>query len=658
MSRKQKKITQPKHVHVKIKNSHPCKPLTWADIYTSQWFLPLIGVFLLVIVFSLRLIIDIDIGFHLRGGQWMLENMSFHKNDVFTYTVNQNEYIAMYWFYQIILYLVYTFSGYSGLTIMNSILLVLVFSLIFTRMRLSGVPLWFATIAIFLTVCVMEIRFGIRPEVVTWIFLLLTLLILDQYNHNKKNYLFLLPMIQIFWVNFHGLFILGWIVSATYCASTWFHERRLDRTLLTWFMVTVLVSFINPYFFKGVTFPFYLFTRLQSSNIFKHVISELTSPWAIRATEGAPFFPRGALYLYYLLTFVSFAFLLITHRKRKMHDYVLLVAFFYLSCVAIRNVPLFMIIAIHIIALSVHDLITGFTLKARTITKLSARYLPYVFLIIIILLSLRIVTNAYYISDRRFVVFGTGLHPYVHPIGAADFMLKNKLHGRIINDLNSGSWCIWQLPQPVFIDGRLEVMREKFFQEYLESFTHGGLQKLIHTYNPKMILFNSSVALKWNMQLRKMHDWRLIYWDEHSALYACHDYAPSLPAITLIEAAAHKDLDTALSDSSVWNVLTIPRTPHRTHWIEGFFKKQEYPRGLMNMGIFAYQNNEFRVAELFYLEFLKKTEGHLYEVYFNLGSLYYRRGDYEKARYCYERVLHEHPENVLARQRIKEIQRR
>jgi len=78
----------------------------------------------------------------------------------------------------------------------------------------------------------------------------------------------------------------------------------------------------------------------------------------------------------------------------------------------------------------------------------------------------------------------------------------------------------------------------------------------------------------------------------------------------------------------------------------------------MKMAIFAYQNNEFRPAELLYLNFLKKTGGTLYEVYFNLGSLYYRQHAFKKTLYCYERVIYEHPENTLAQQRITELKRK
>ncbi len=36
-------------------------------------------------------------GFHLRAGQWILQNHAFPDKDLFTYTVNQNDYVDLHW---------------------------------------------------------------------------------------------------------------------------------------------------------------------------------------------------------------------------------------------------------------------------------------------------------------------------------------------------------------------------------------------------------------------------------------------------------------------------------------------------------------------------------------------------------------------------------
>jgi tetratricopeptide (TPR) repeat protein len=272
-----------------------------------------------------------------------------------------------------------------------------------------------------------------------------------------------------------------------------------------------------------------------------------------------------------------------------------------------------------------------------------------------VLFSARIITDSYYTENRRAVRFGAGLHRSGHPVGMTDFLNAHNLDGKVLNDLNSGSWLIWKAPQKVYIDGRLEVIKEDLFREYLDSFSEGGLKKLVDKYNAQMVIFDHAISMKWNFQLKKLPDWRLIHWDETSAIYARRDYRPGLAAVRFTDVVAKKGVNTVYNEKEVWEILRSPTRGAFLHWLTGFCIKEDYPYDLMKMGIFAYQNNEFRPAELLYLEFLKRTKGALYEIYFNLGSVYYRAQDFSKALYCYQRVLHEHPENTLARQRVKEL---
>lgn len=615
------------------------------------WFI-LLCIFFLVAIFSLRLIEDTDLGFHLRGGEWISEHKSFHHKDVFTYTVNERDYIAMQWLYQVVIYSIFRFFGYAGLSIMNALLILVVFYLIFLRMKKSNLPQAGTIIALLLAVFALEIRFTLRPEVLSWIFILLTLLIMDAYFYRRKNYLPWLMPIQFLWVNCHGLFILGWIISGIYFLSLWLHRKKIDTTCLKWFLLSMLATCLNPYGLKGIIFPLELLRKLQGADVFKNAISELKSPWAIAgsATQTNPFYPVVPLYLYYLISILTFISLIVARRKYKLQDYLLGISFFYLSYTAVRNTPLFIFIALPIMVIALRDVF---------LTRSLSKIIPLTLIVGIIVFSFRVVNNAYYIADRRTTKFGIGLDRYRHPVDAAKFLAKNKLNARILNDFNSGSWLIWKGPQPVFIDGRAEVMQEVFFKEYQDSFTRGGLQKIIGKYRPQLIFFDHLASLRWDLQLRAMPDWRLIYCDETSAIYARADYALDYPAVNFIDIPPERGIAVNLRDAAVWEMLKQPRPMKFSYWLSGFFRKQAYPYNeLMRLGFFAYQNNAFKTAEAFYLEFLKKTRGTLYEAYFNLGSLYYRAKDYPKAIYCYEVVLKEYPENKLANQRYLEITRK
>ncbi len=625
------------------------------------WFVLLSLIFCLVLSLSLRKITEIDIGFHLRGGKWMLENKAFHKNDVFTYTVNNNEYIAMYWLFQIVIYLIYKISSYEGIVIFNAILIQLIYFLILLRMFRNKTHSGIIAILLFISVFPFELRFTVRPEVFTYIFLSLTLFILEEYYYRKKNYLFIIPFINLLWVNFHGLYILSWGVILSYFLGILIHNKKIDKSLLKYGLISIFICLVNPYFIKGITFPFYLFTRLQSGNVFKSVISEFISPWAIRKKEIAPFVQQGQVYVYYFLSLFTLLITLITIKKRKFHEIAIISIFFILSSMAIRNIPLFLVASIPYSGIFLNEILVNLK-NLKRFKRISYKYFTYFISIpasiIVIVFILRVLTNDYYFSKRTNVHFGIGLEENLHPVKAAQFLCDNNLYGRILNDLNSGSWLIWKGPQKVFIDGRLEVMREKFFKEYRISFDYkDGLKILIEKYKPDIILFNYDVSLKWFLQLKNFNDFRMVYCDINTAIFVRKGYRDDLKDVNIMEIVYKMGLDTIITEKEEWDILKIKRKSKFVHFFESLYKKQVYPYELINLGVFAYQSNNFKASIILHLEFLKKTGGRYYETYFNLGAMYLRNKEFSKSLYCYRKTLEMEPKNKMAQDRINELNR-
>lgn len=614
-------------------------------------YLPTILIFILIFVFCFRTIGDIDIGYHLRGGQWILENKSFHKNDVFTYTVNKNEYIALHWPFQILLYLIYKISGYNGLTIFTVIIFELIFLLLFLVLKRRNVKNIIISCVFFIAIFAFELRFRPKPETFTYLFIVLTILILDEYYYNNKDLLFLLPIIKIFWTNFHGLFIIGDFIIFSYLLSKIIH-KGFDKKFLIWSLISLASSFLNPYHYKGFLFPFYLFTRMQNSNVFKNLIDEFQSPFALKPNSLNPFVPHIAIYTFFALCIIGLLLIIINYRKFSIHNFIIFFGFLFISTRATRNIPLCLLYTIYIVSIG----ICCIKIENLRFLKKFKNILVLAFSILILLAILRVVTNAYYVGFRGYEHFGMGLERFVHPCGAADFLRENKLDGRILNDMNSGSWFIWQAPQPVFIDGRLEVMKEDFFSEYLKTTREGGLRFLINKYKPVLVSFDYIITLDWFDQISNFNDWYLIYFDENSAIYRREDYAVHLKKPDFKNELSKRGI-CLKSEEESWKILKTKRKNRFLRFVEGFYKKQEYPYHILKMGIFSYLNDEFDVAEAFYLEFLKRTEGDMFEIYYNLGSLYYRQEKLDKALFCYQVVLEEQKNNKIAKQRINEIKR-
>ncbi len=579
----------------------------------------------------------------------MLTSKSFHHYDQFTYTVRHHEYIAMYWLYQIILFIIFKVSGDGGISIFNSILILIFFILLYLRLKNSSIPIWLISILILTSIFSFEIRFGVRPEIFTYIFMVFMLFIIDLFYYHKKNLLFLLPVVQLLWVNFHGLFILGWGILLFYLISMFLNERKRFKELLKWTIISVLISFLNPYHIKGILFPFYLFTRLQNSSIFKDAITEFASPLSAR---GFLLTSHTALFVYFSYFALGSLLLIINLNKRRIYEYLLFLTFGYLSITAVRNIPLFIIVVIQIIGNSIRDLIPVIKRFVK-ISKFLENTMAIVVSLFIILFIIHIINNGYY-AFRGGGKFGIGFDPDMQPIKVCEFINENNFKAKILNDLNRGSWLIWSVREPVYIDGRLEVIKEALFKEFHESHQPGGIIKLIEKYRPDLIIFDYSYpeAFVWDIDLENSQKWSIIYWDETSVIYARDGYAEKFKPFSISKAIQNLGIDTDLDERKIWHILTKPQKSLFTLFLESLYKKQTYPVSLTRMAFFALIKLDFPSAEILYLNALKIAEYHRAEIYFRLGLIYHFMQKFDRAEYCYRRVLSEKPKHKNAREML------
>jgi len=220
----------------------------------------------------------------------------------------------------------------------------------------------------------------------------------------------------------------------------------------------------------------------------------------------------------------------------------------------------------------------------------------------------------------------------------------------MINQLDAGPWLDWRAPQPVFIDDRLEAMGDELYSEYVHSYDPGGLGRLIVKYRPDLVVFRHFDDHNWVFQLRDMPEWRLIYADECAAIYAAKDYAPSFPAFSSADWAARGIKP--VPDPEAAQILGAVNPPSVGTWLQGFYEKQDFPFGLMNLAVFLSNTGQYEAAQSLYLEVLRQSGGKYQagDVLHNLGQVYILTRKYDLARICVEKALALNPGDSQALQ--------
>jgi hypothetical protein len=577
------------------------------------------------VVLALRTGTDYDIGFHLAAGRWIAQNHAFPRTDAFTYGAQGRPYVDVQWLYQTIQYGLARLWGFKALTILNCFLATILFFVLFERLgvHLAGD----LEKAVYLTLLLLGIehRFLLRPELLTWILLAVTLWIMDLYYWGKGDRLAFLPLLQVFWANVEGLFVVGWIAMAAYGAGVWVRDRRPDKHFLRWSALSAAATLLNPYFLQGALFPFSLSTRLEGSNIFKQTTGELASPWAdLHAVyPGFPLFLALYKALFVLVPLIA----LLMFKRTRTHEWVLLAAFGHLSLAALRNTPLFLLVAVPLLGRLIGPW------KFPWWLSFAGRVLLALFLSATLL---RVVHNAYYVANDNRAEFGLGLSSTNLPLKAGQFLVDHGLKGRVVNSVGVGGWLEW-LDYPVYIDGRLEVMGDGLYKEYLESLKPGAVVGLARKYDASIVVYDHRSMPLWTEQMI-LAGWRLVYFDENSAVYLAPDYRRDLPAADFESLPLEWGVE-PFDPGEVDGLCQKPRVPWFRSIEEGLERPQRHYQDYLYLGDLAFHYRHYAVAEGLYLEGLHLAEGREYNLFVVLARDYIRTEQWQRAAWCLESAL-------------------
>jgi hypothetical protein len=190
-----------------------------------------LALLLLTSVLALRNVSDRDFGIHMAGGRFVVENGRVPSTDPFTYTVSDHEYLAYHWLFQVGLFATHSLAGMPGVALVRWLILVVAFLLVADAVRGRAPHPLAAACCGLLALLASEWRFTMRPELVSYLLLAATLCLLERHRCGRRTPLFLLPLVQLVWINTH-VYVFGWAVMLAYLGERWLQTRALPRRLL------------------------------------------------------------------------------------------------------------------------------------------------------------------------------------------------------------------------------------------------------------------------------------------------------------------------------------------------------------------------------------------------------------------------------------------
>ncbi len=458
---------------------------------------------------SLRLLNDPGIGWHIRTGEWILQNHAVPHTDLFS-NVTSRPWFAWEWLFDVAVAKIHAWWGLNGVLASGAFVIALTFALLFRLTLQRGASLLTALLFVVLAVLASTIHYLARPHLFTWLFALLCWHLLEE--KRATSWVWAIPVIVLVWVNVHGGFLVAfamlglsllgefWTVmfggdqsrEARWCCV------RLGRVL----GVSLLASMINPY---GAQLYVHIYRYLGDSFLMHH-IQEMQSP---------DFHSFGAK-CFAVLLFLA-ACVAVTKRHLLRPGQILaLIVFAWAGLYAVRNIP----IACIVLTLTVAPLVTardsGFSYRMGA---MELRSRGHVWAIVFVVATLMACANGGQFFGQQ--VIHANFNADRFPLRAVEFLAQHPPPGPLFTtDAWSGYVIYREWPQlRVVVDDRHDMYGSEYMKRYLKIVNgEPDWSAQLQATGARSVLVSSTSAL--GSLLRLTPDWKLVYEDGQAVVFA------------------------------------------------------------------------------------------------------------------------------------------
>lgn len=455
---------------------------------------------------------DQDLGRHLKLGEIITAIGQVPKSNLFSYTNPDFPFINHHFLFEVILFSAKQSIGMEGILLIKVLLILLSVGLVTSLVTKSKYPLMLPLGYIFLHA--LRSRVELRPEILSFFYTALIYFILTKFEEKKTGWIFTLPVVQLLWVNTHIYFPMGFILQGIFIIHFFIRkEAKRFKLLLGIFLVSALLSLLNPNTLEGLLYPLQIFgnygyTIAENQNLFLLESLNFKDPDFL--------FVKIAVFLSFLSLIVSF----IRHTF-TLKNLLLTLLGVTLALVHVRSFP-------YLVFLSLPAVVANF----GEIKKTRA-----VFIVAVITAVLLIYESIFYLNGDYYkyldknTQFGIGYKSQAEK--ALNFVLGNQLPQPIFNNFDIGSYIIYRgSPElKVFVDGRPEAYPADFFQGVYIPMqqTPQNFSEVDQKIGFQTIIFSHTDQTPWAKAfisfITRNESWKTVYLDDFMIVLVKNDVA-------------------------------------------------------------------------------------------------------------------------------------
>jgi len=488
------------------------------------WLLGLLLATHLVLLGFFR-ISSLDTWFHLKEGELYVTTGSLPAQDPFAFTTHGRVWIKYSWLADVLFYLVYAVGGIPGLILLRLAFLFAIAGLLYFLLRGCGLPPVAAILLVFVASLALRFRLFVRPELITFLFLLATMAVLLRLRTAPPWTAYTLVPLFIMWVNVHGSYVFGFGLPALVLFANllpgdgavpgWGH-LRLDTSRCRQLAIVVallpLAGLLNPQGYRLLLFPFW-----QNRMFRLTMFPEWMVAWRYPAIDPVWWEPIIVLGLVLLAFCLVGALLWAWEHRFDPVGWGIVLSIGAYAVLRNRAIPYFVLAVLPLLALSLLRIAERLTIpvsppKVRRIQRVGMAGC-------LILLVFSIVDEAW--LTRRFAP-GFGVAPHF-PEKAAAFLERHSLDGRIFNSYPFGGYLMWRRwpANQVFIDGRYDAILfdEELLEQYFQAHqSPDALERIATTYGIEVLVLDADPEIRIR-HLGGHSAWARVYWDPVAEIF-------------------------------------------------------------------------------------------------------------------------------------------
>jgi hypothetical protein len=467
---------------------------------------------------SAGLLVDSNTGYHIRTGDYILEHGSIPHGDIFSFSKPGQPWYAWEWLSAASFAIVYRSQGMKGLVILSAVVIASANIILLRHMVWRGANFLVAVVAMHLVIAASSIHYLARPHVFTFLFLIISLWLIDADRLRPSKWIWALVPLTALWANMHGGFLalvasLAILAAGSVVEGLLTLERRAvslsqARRYALLAAACVLASGLNPYGFA----------------VHAHALPYLNTKWIRTLVQEfqSPNFqsPEGMYFEALLFSGVALATWLLSRKEVGLA--LLIVAWAHAALTSMRHIPIYAFVTAPLLAREATGLWNRWAHGAK---RGSARAI------------LGALASDHTAGLRRVSIWAPAAvvllailplgwkWPVDFPEGRYPAVLVHKNAGLISTSriFTTDSWADYLTfhfypRQKIFVDGRSDFFGQEISENYVQILKgQYGWDTLMKRYDLNAALVPQQSALA--SLLRENPGWRLIDADSEAILF-------------------------------------------------------------------------------------------------------------------------------------------